>query len=205
MKFLRSSFTIITEIIILILAILWFIKTSDYEPLIAIIVSGVGLISSIGSKFLIRPKLYLHQQKTDWGRKTLGYTNNNPPTITLGLDNPEQYWELKWNYTLEIRNNSSQNAYFIEIDYLNIPKGTNIKGEFGKIEPLIANEKKEFQVQIIQNFIGNHKQADDYLKVNINQLMEDVKVRVKYKDEMGTTFYTFYHWETDMNKFRLKA
>jgi hypothetical protein len=203
MKFLKNSFTIFSEIIVLIIAVLWYNKTLDYEPLIAIIVGGVGLITSLGSKFLIRPKIELHQQKTDWGRITKGYTKNNPPIITLGVDNPEQYWELSWNHTLEIRNNSSHNAYSIEIEYIKIPEKTFIDGDIGKIEPLLANEKREFKVKIIQNATGTHIQADEYLKTNIKELMKDAKIRVKYKDESGTAFYTVYDWSTDSNKYKL--
>ena len=76
------------------------------------------------------------------GRRPKGYTANNPQIIRVGIDNPEQYWELAWNYQLEIRNNSSVTAYYIEIDYNNLPPKTYVKGEIGKIEPLTPHEKE---------------------------------------------------------------
>lgn len=203
MKFIRSTITIISELIILVLAILWYIKTHEYEPLIAIIVSTVGLITSSVSKFVIRPKIELQHKKIDWGRNTRGYTANNPPIIRVGIDHPNQYWELFWNYALEIRNNSSLNAYSIEIEYLNIPEKTIIHGNFGKIEPLLANEKREFRIKVVQNITGTHIDADKYLKDKILEMMGDTQILVKYKDESGITFYTEYNWSENSNKLKL--
>lgn len=203
MKFLRSTITIISELAIFVLATLWYLNTCEYEPLIAMIVSIVGLITSLISKFAIRPKIELYHQKTDWGRNTRGYTANNPPIIRVGIDHPEQYWELVWNFALEFRNNSSLNAYSIEIEYLNIPEKTIIQGSFGKIEPLLANEKREFRVKVIQNISGTHVDADNYLKNNILEMMKDTKILVKYKDESRMSFYTEYNWSKNSNKLKL--
>lgn len=203
MKILKNSITIISEIVVLILSILWYKSTLDFEPLIAMIVSGVGLITSLITRFVVRPKIELHHQKTDYGRFTKGYTSNNPPIIRVGIDNPDLYWELVWNYTLEIRNNSSQDAYSIEIDYKNIPDKTIVNGEIGKIEPLLANDKREFKVKVVQNITGTHIQADEYLKTNIKELMKDVKISIKYKDDSRSTFYTEYDWSSNTNKLKI--
>jgi len=204
MKILKNSITIISEIIVLILSILWYKSTHDYEPLIAIIICSVGLITSLITRFVVRPKIELYHQKTDYGRLTKGYTPNNPPIIRVGVDNPDQYWELFWNYTLEIRNNSSQDAYSIEIEYKNIPDKTFINGEIGKIEPLLANAKREFKIKVVQNITGTHIQADEYLKTNIKTLMRDAMILIKYKDDSRTSFYTEYDWSRNINKLKLR-
>lgn len=203
MKILKNTITILFETTILILAVLWYRKTSEYEPLIAIIVSSIALLSSLGSRFLLRPKIELHHIKIDWGRSTKGYIANNPPIIGVGIDNPEQYWELSWNFILEVRNNSSLDAYSIEMNYDNIPEKTFIRGEIGKIEPIKANEMRELKVKIIQNITGTHIEADQYLKTQIDKLMEKAKVIVKYKDESRTSYYTKYNWSADKNSFSL--
>jgi len=203
MKILKNTIMIISEIVVLILATLWYRSTCDYEPLIAIILSSVGLIGSLISRFVFRPKIELHHQKTESGRLTKGYTKNNPPIIRVGLDNPEQFWELYWNYTLEIRNNSSQDAYTIEIEYKNLPENAFINGEIGKIEPLLANDKREFKVKIVQNITGTHIHADEYLKTSIAELMKNAKILIKYKHESRITFYTEYDWSSDSNQFKI--
>lgn len=203
MKLIKNTFTILSEIIVLIISILWYSNTHDYEPLIVLIVSAVGLITSLISKFVIRPKIEVHNHKTDWGWYPKGYTRNNPPIIRVGIDQIDQFWELHWNFTLEIRNNSSQNAYSIEIEYKNIPQKTFIDGNFGKIEPLLANEKREFRISIIQNITGTHIDAKEYSQKNINELMKNTKIVLRYKDESGTIFRTEYDWLKDANVFKL--
>lgn len=203
MRFLKNIITIVSEIAILLLSIIWYFTTCDYEPLIAVIVSFVGLITSLISRCVSpKPKIELHNEKTDWGRNVRGYTKNNPPIIRVGVDNLEQYWELFWNFKLEIRNNSSINAYSIEFEYENVPPKTIIEGSLGKIEPLLANEKREFRIRIIQNITGNHIDADNYLKTNISDLMQNTKIIIRYKNEHGATFHTEYDWLCNSNKFK---
>lgn len=203
MKILRSTITIISEIVVLTLSILWYLQTKDYEPLIAIIVTSVGLILSLLSRLFVRPKLVLHKQKNIWGRSPKGYTANNPQIIRVGIDNPEQYWQLDWNYHLEIRNNSSVTAYYIEIDYQNLPPKTYVKGEIGKIEPLTPHEKRVFEIKLIQNITGTHIEADNYLKTNADILTEKLIIKLKYKDESGLSYFTIYNWVKDENKLTI--
>lgn len=203
MKILRSTITILSELVVLILSILWYFQTKDYEPLIAIIIATVALISSLLTRLFVRPKLVLHKQKNHWGRSPKGYTANNPQIIRVGIDNPEQYWELDWNYQLEIRNNSSVTAYYIEIDYINLPHKTYVEGEIGKIEPLKPHEKKIFKIKLIQNITGTHMEADNYLKTNEDILTKYLIIRLKYKDESGTPYYTTYNWVKDENKLTI--
>lgn len=200
MKILRNTITILSEIVILTLSIFWYLQTKDYEPIITIIVASVGLISSFLSRLFVRPKIVLHKQKNYWGRSPKGYTSNNPQIIQVGIDHPEQYWELNWNYALEIRNNSSETAYYIEIEYKNLPPKTYINGQIGKIEPLTPHEKRIFEIKLIQNITGNHIDADDYLKNNVDILTENLIIKIKCKDESGVTYYTIYNWVKDENK-----
>ena len=203
MKILRNTITILSEIVVLTLSIFWYLQTKDYEPIIAIIIASVGLISSLLSRLFVRPKLVLHKQKNNWGRSPKGYTANNPQIIRVGIDNPEQYWELDWNYQLEIRNNSSETAYYIEIDYNNLPPKTYVKGQIGKIEPLTPHEKRIFEIKLIQNITGTHIEADNYLKTNADILTEKLIIKLKYKDESGFSYYTIYNWVKDENKLTL--
>ena len=203
MKILQNTITILSEIVVLTLSIFWYLKTKDYEPIIAIIVASVGLISSLLSRLFVRPKLVLHKKKNNWGRSPKGYTSNNPQIIRVGIDNPEQYWELDWNYQLEIRNNSSETAYYIEIDYDNLPPKTYVKGQIGKIEPLTPHEKRIFEIKLIQNITGTHIESDNYLKTNTDILTEKLIIKLKYKGESGTSYYTIYNWVKDENKLTL--
>jgi len=203
MKYLKNTFAILSEIIVLMIAIIWYRNTYDYEPLIMIILFSVGLITGLTSKLMVRPRIELHHENVGTSRITRGYTGNNPPIIRLGVDNPDQYWKLVWDHTLEIRNNSSVNAYSLSINYINLPDKTFIEGKIGKIEPLLAHDHREFKVKIVQYISGTHLQADEYLQTNIRELMKDAKIKVKYKDESRSTYFTIYNWAKDNNKLRL--
>ena len=113
---------------------------------------------------------------------------------------PDYYWRLNWNYILEIRNNSSQTAYYLQINYQNLPDKTFIEGDIGKIEPIQPHELKEFKFRIVQNVTGTHVDADRYLQENPNVLTKDFVIEIKYKDESGFRFRTRYSWLKDENR-----
>ena len=203
MKFITNTITILCELAALIVMIIWYANGKELEPLAGIIISGGAFLASILLKLANRPRIVLHHIWTDSGRNPQGYTANNPPLIRVGIDHPEQYWRLRWNYILEIRNNSSFTAYNIRIKYLNIPDKTFIEGEFGKIESFQTHAKKEFRVKLIQNVTGTYIDADNYLENNPNILTEEFKIRVNYTDEYGFPFCTIYCWIKDENKFSI--
>ena len=203
MKFLKKTITIIAEIIVLILAIVWYRQKNEIEPLILIVTTSVGLILSISILTCSRPRIELHKKETLWGRSPLDFTPNNPSIIRVGIDLTEHYWRLSWYYDLEIRNNTSTSVYSIEITYNNLPPNTTIEGSIGKIEPLMAHEMREFKLKMTQQVVGNHIEADKYVETNAKKLMENFKIRIKYKDESRITYYTDYTWTTDSNAFKL--
>lgn len=187
----------------LILFVLWYLQKREIEPLIGIITSGGFLLVSIITKLSRRPKIVLHYNKIIWGRGPKGYTKNNPPIIRVGIDKPDIYWELQWNYELEIRNNSSITAYNLEIEYINLPPKTLIEGKIGKIEPIMPNDIKKFKIKLIQNITGTSVDADEYLNKNAITLTANFVIKIKYQDESGFTFKTKYHWALDKNEFPL--
>lgn len=207
MKFLKNVVTIVIEILIFSLALLWYIRTKEEEPLIVMIGSVGFLTVSVLTKILHktekpRPKVVFHRKKNFSMRGPLGYTSNNPRVIRVGIDKTEQYWYLDWTYTLEIRNNSSVTAYNYVIEYKNKPDNTEVKGEIGKIQPIKPDDKFEVTFKLRQNVVGNHLDADKYLKENADILLKDMKIISKYQDEFGKSFITEYDWINDHNKFK---
>jgi len=165
------------------------------------------LIASILSKIFdkpekARPKVVFHRMKNFTMRGPLGYTSNNPKVIRLGIDIPEQYWYLDWSYTLEVRNNSSVTAYNYQVEYLNKPQNTILKGEIDKIQPIKPDDKFEFTFKLTQNVAGTHIDADKFLEENADKLLNDMKIISKYSDEFGNLYMTEYNWITDFNIFK---
>lgn len=207
MKVLKNIITIIAEILILIVGLIWYLRTKDEEPVIVIISSSTFLMASILTKLYdksekIRPKVVFHRKDNFNMRGPMGYTANNPKVIRVGIDNTEQYWDLEWSYIIEVRNNSSVTAYNYQVEYMNKPKNTVLKGEIGKIQPIHPNDKFEFTLKLNQDIVGTHIDADKYLNENADKLLKDMKIISRYSDEFGESYTTEYNWLTDHNEFK---
>ena len=196
MYILGSVIAIFAEIVILIIAIIWFVRTKEEEPVIIIIGSSVFLITSLITKFTdrrLRPKIMFHRKNNFTMRGPLGPTPNNPKLIRVGIDNVEKYWELIWLYHLEIRNNSSITAYNYRVDFQNKPNQTEIKdAKIGKIQPVKPNDKFEFSFRLTQIVTGTHIDADKYLEENADIMLNDMKIIASYTDEHDKNFITEY-------------
>src|SRR5690606_37530006 len=68
-NFLKNSLTIIAEIIVLILATIWYYNSKEIEPLIAVVLATVALISS-GISYLT--KIDVNQSNTKIGNQKEG-------------------------------------------------------------------------------------------------------------------------------------
>ena len=201
MKFIRKTIIILTELVAFILFTLWYSKSHSIEPFIGMITTAGALLVSVITKITIRPKLVMHKITVGYGRRPMGYTQNNPRIIRVGIDMPNQYWELDWDFELEIRNNSSEVAYNIKFNYKNIPLNTTVKGSIGKIEPLLSHETRRFRFRMLQFTNGNHEEADAYLRDNIKELTKHFEIEAIYTDETEVKFRTIYNWSDDTNKF----
>lgn len=147
-----------------------------------------------------RPRIDFHKVNDYFGRIPNGITPNNPEVIIAG-SLIEKYWDLVWSYTLEIRNNSTEVVYEFEIEFENRPNNTSINVDIGKFQPILPHENKEYQFKLIKSFVGNHIQADEELRANINELMDGMIIIAKYKDENRKQFTTKYNWITDTNNY----
>ena len=206
MKILKNIVTIIVEISILILGIIWFLRTKEEEPIIVIIGSSGFLIASVLTKIFdksekLRPKVVFHRKNNYTARIPKGITPNNPEIIYAG-DLLEQYWELHWVYELEIRNNSSVTAYNYSIEFENKPNSTEITGEIGKIQPIKIDDSFKYTFKLIKHFVGNHLEADQQLKESPDKILNSMKIIAKYDDEFENNYTTDYDWITDTNKFK---
>jgi hypothetical protein len=199
-KLLKNPFSILTEIVTLVLAVLWYKHTCGYEPLIAMISSLAALITSISLIYCSRPKIELFAKRMDYGRNNQGFSSNNPPIITAGAKDVNIHWKLFWHYTIEIRNNSSQNAYSISFEYLNMPKNVRIDNQIGEREPILANEMKTINLKLIETIESTIAQAEKRLKEDDKNLLPDATIILKYKDESGSIYGTKFTWANNSNK-----
>ncbi len=204
MGLIKNSIVLISSIALLIVAVIAYIDEKSPERLIFIITTASSTLLSGITKLISRPRIELHRNISNYGRSPMGMTENNPDVIQVGVTRTEHYWELTWNYVLEIRNNSNHPAYNIIVSYKNLPAQVKIKGSFGKIEPLLSHEKREFRVSLSQMVVGDFKEADNYLKENADKLMKSTIISLVYKDENRSKYVTNYQWLLDSNKYRIR-
>lgn len=203
-KFIANGITIIFEIILSFSALVIYLLEPKLEFLYALIVAAVALFIGITTKLTSdepRPKIVLNSVN-DYNSKTpKGYTSNNPRVIRLGIDEIQQFWELKWVYDIDIRNNSSVTAYNLEFDFENKPPKSIIDISLEKNQPIKSDEKEKATFKLYQSVIGSGEKADEYLKNNAVELLKNVKIIVKYRDEFDNIYKTQYRWISDNNKF----
>ena len=152
------------------------------------------------SKF--RPRIDFHKIWSSSARLIRGTSPDNPKVIRVGIDKIKRYWELNWNFEIEIRNNSSQTVYELDIEFQNKPANTQIVGSIGKYEPIQPHEKREYRFKLIQNMTGTHEDADKWLAEKEKELLKDMQIVGRYKNENRKEFKTIYNWVTDQNKHK---
>jgi hypothetical protein len=200
-KLIKNPFSILLEIVTLVLAVLWYLHSREYEPLITMISLFSALVASISLIYCSRPKIELLLiPRNDYGRNHRGFSANNPSIILPGAKNVNIHWELFWIYDIEVRNNSFQNAYSISFDYFNMPKNTRIDNKIGEIEPILAHEAKTIRLKVIETTESTVEQADERLKVNKKNLLSDAKIDIKYKNESGSLYGTIFTCVNNNNK-----
>lgn len=200
MKFFTSIVSFLIEGILIILAIVWHLKNpNEEEPVITLVTFCAAPIIGVVTYFASiqkRPNIDFHHTLNNLGRYTKGITQNNPSVIEVGITPVENYWDLVWNYHLEVRNNSSVDAHKIKMEYIDIPPQTKVYGEVGVIEPILANERLEMRFEIRKHFVGTSKAADVELKNNPDTFLNAFKIKALYVDEHQTKFSSSYHWIT---------
>jgi hypothetical protein len=152
---------------------------------------------------MVRPKLKLCPHKRLSMRQPDGVAVKENRDIYTDDDVLTYKWKLIWHIKLEIWNNSTQSAYEISFEHRNLPYETYIDDNIGSIEPISSNNKKDLNIKVIKDYFGLPFEADQYLKKETNEIMEDCQTIVRYKDEYGTKYSTFYGWSQNSNRLRL--
>ena len=149
-KILEDIKTFVAEIIGLIGGLLWAKKSNwDYEPIILIAISLIGIIIFVLMKLIAsneeKPVVELemdYEKSIRSPQKMIpGKSPRNAEGYYLQEPNGIYFYEIEHFFKLVIRNNSIQNAYNIKIY---APKVGFLKflNETNSLEPLIINNSK---------------------------------------------------------------
>lgn len=198
LQFFKNRFLILIELLAVLSAVSWYLATHDHASAYAIFSSLVCFFSSLCLKIFIKPKIELFVINRDIGRTNARIAINNPEIINAGANNINMHYKLSWNYTFELRNNSSKVAYPIDLEYQNIPESVCITNEF-KNEPILAKHIKTFKLKLFKNVELTPAKADEYLRELEKIIISDAKIIFKYKDEQGSIYYTEFIWAERKN------
>jgi len=189
-KILANSITLIGEIVALILGVLWFVKTKEFEPLILIVVAISTLIASLLLRNSGNPKLDLTIELNGKGKKPtipskLTPTNSEGmPVMQIG--NIVGKRELFWKYKLVITNNSEKNAYKPHL-YIKKPfEEYHFIGELNSTSPIKSTENVELNFEFSKWTDGTKVQREEDYKPNFpTEFQSDFSAVIQYENEDG--------------------
>lgn len=130
---------------------------------------------------------------THAGRWNRGYSPKNKPTIVLGQDDPIIYWDIDWNYSIILYNNSKFDAYNVKIETVGNIHFYELS-KLNKINSLPALQNIDVSAKIIDFIEGTYKEADALLHEQIPSKANGLCLKITYQDESRnhtvTTFAT---------------
>ncbi|MBL1232565.1 MAG: hypothetical protein COA31_007590 [Flavobacteriales bacterium] len=148
--------------------------------------------SSVMNNNISRPIIEVDLIYGNSGRSPRGYAEENfgdGERVIQAGQTYIQFWDLSWNHKLVLMNNSSVPAFHISIEQVEgvekpyiepIPKLNNIP-PYANIETLF--KYKEF-------YKGTYKEADGLIYQTIPPSLDNVKLKITYKNEAREEFET---------------
>lgn len=211
-RFFANNLTLLGEVAVIFLSLIWYFQNKEIEPLIVCLVSMVALFTSLFFK-VHSPKLIMNIEYSSKGRKqeapSLSPRNprDNQGNIILyaGGGTSVYHWELHWYYNLIIRNNSSQVVYSPIIYTKNKSYGIKISNFLDEFEPIQPQEKIEIEIKYIISFEGTVDEVDGQLKElgKFPPEMKDLHLLISYKDESNNNYYSIF--STSNNETKIKG
>jgi hypothetical protein len=119
---------------------------------------------------------------THGGRWNRGYSPKNKPVIQLGIDKPIIYWELDWNFTILIHNNSRYDAYNVQVETIGDNHFSSLT-KLNKVNNLPALQHIEVSAKLFDHLEGTYIEADALLKKQIPVKANGLCLKITYQDE----------------------
>lgn len=200
----ENTKTLVAEIITLIIGFFWAQATNwDYEPLLLIILSGIGIITFIILRILPdesdKPQIDLEFIRRGAIRSHPTAISNISPTIQ---DNSGTYFEIvnggiyyftvERKYDLIIRNNSKHNAYKVEIYTAKNNYPIEFRTKQSSLEPILITQPRIIEVVYKVGRPMTHVEANRLRDVKFPDDVLDLRILVKYTSESKRVYYTLF-------------
>ena len=197
-NFLEDIKTFIAESIGVIGGIIWGMNTNwDYEPIILLAISTLGMLMFIILKIIPRdeefPIVELELINNHSIRAAPKMIPDKSPKNEEGYYLQEEdgiyFYEIEHNYDLVIRNNSIQNAYNVKIY---VPKAYFLKflNETNSLEPLTINNPKTIKMKYNIAKGMTRKESEILLSDKLTEELKKTAMIVEYQNEKRKTYYS---------------
>jgi hypothetical protein len=190
-NFLKDIKAFLVELIGFIGGLIWaYNRDWDYEPVILIIISGLGLLIfvllKIFQKNIIIPRVELEMLYTGGFRSDPKIGSNSPKTeegYYLIEKGGKYIFIIKWNYELIIRNNSIQNAYNVNVRISKSDLNLVFKNKHNSLDPIIIDKPIiiKLSYEIFKEM--DHYEAEKLLSDKYPQEIRNTSFLIEYQDE----------------------
>lgn len=201
-KFLENINTFLVELLGLIGGFIWAKSTNwDWEPIILMAVSFVGVVVFILLKFIPdhedRPMVELEMTGDGGYRSPPGLIRDVSPKTEDGtayvMEIGGTYlFNIRRNFDLIIRNNSKNNAYNILLYKSNTSYPVRFEGKYSPLEPLIIDKPIKLKIVYEVHRPMTHDEAEVILQSHIPDDLKNFTLLVEYKSERRRKYYSSF-------------
>lgn len=196
-RIFEDTNTLLISIIGTVGGLVWAINDDwNYEPVILLSVSVIGLISFLGIKIFgekVRPMVEVELQHKGGNRGPMmmapGLSPQNDQGHYVHETNGIYYYEFERSYDLVIRNNSINNAYNVNI-YVEDKYVLKFQNNTSSLTPLTIDSPKVIKMKY--EFSRNMTSQDslDEQTIKFNDELKKIIFIIEYQDENRKTFFT---------------
>lgn len=204
-KIFTNTITLLAEIAALIIGIIWFWNSRDYEPLIVIIPSFVSLITTWVLKNKELPNLEIKIIPNGKGSKptqTSSLTPRNEEGIPImQVGNMIGMKEISWKYVVKIINNSTITAFNPELYISNEFNDLNFIGNLSINSPIKGAESVDLEITYAKLTDGTPNEREIHHSPKFPpEIVKGLKMVIKYSSETGENVYKKFEFENGEEK-----
>ncbi len=201
-KFLENINTFLVELLGLTGGFIWAKNTDwDWEPLILIAVSFIGVVTFILLRFVPdhedRPMVELELTGDGGFRSPPDLIRDVSPKTEDGtayvIEIGGTYlFNVKRNFDLLIRNNSKNNAYCVLLYKSNTSYQVRFESKYSSLEPLTIDKPLKLKIVYEVHRPMTHDEAENILQSSVPDDFKNFILLVEYKSERRRKYYTSF-------------
>jgi hypothetical protein len=199
-KIFSNTITLLAEVAALILGVIWFYNTREYEPLILIILSFGSLVTTWILRTKELPNIEVNLVMDAKGQNPVMPSSKTPkneegiPVLRVG--NAIGRREIYWDYIVRIINNSTVTAFKPELYVIDWFKNSNFIGSLNIDTPISGEDRVELGLRFTKWTDGTPQEREkDFTPMFPNEITNELKLIVKYQTESGDVVFVKFEFK----------